>query len=67
MIVGNYHDETTEDLIKEINRASKKLNSIKSAGALWVIGGAIKGIRAELDSRIKDPDKVTRMIVEAEK
>jgi hypothetical protein len=66
LIVGNYPNETTEDLIKEINRASKKLNSIKSAGALWVISGVIKGIRAELDSRIKDADKVTRMIVEAE-
>lgn len=61
----SYSEKTTAELITEINRADKKLLKIKSEGALWVIGIQIRTIRSELDKRIKDPDKVTKMILEA--
>lgn len=58
----SYSEWKTKDLIREINRYDKKLDKIKSNGALWIIGIAIKSIRAELDLRIKDPEQVTNLI-----
>lgn len=63
----SYSEKSTAQLITEINRADKKLLKIKSEGALWVLGIQIRTIRSELDKRIKDPDKVTKMILEAKK
>lgn len=63
----SYSEKSTAELITEINRADKKLLKIKSEGALWVLGIQIRTIRSELDKRIKDPDKVTKMILEAKK
>lgn len=61
-ILTNYSEWKTIDLIHEINRYDKKLDKIKTQGALWIIGIAIKSIRAELDKRIKDPQEVSDLI-----
>jgi hypothetical protein len=38
------------------------LDKVKTQGGLWIIGIAIKSIRAELDKRIKDPQEVSDLI-----
>lgn len=65
--MSEYSEWETDDLINEINRYDKKLNSIKTQGALWIIEIAIKSIRAELDKRYPDPELVTKMIMDFRK
>ena len=62
----SHSEKSTAELIKEINRADRQLLKIKSEGGLWVLGIQIKTIRSELDKRIKDPQLVTKMIIEAQ-
>ncbi len=62
----NYKTMSIPELIKEICKWDKKLTKIKTQGGLWVCEFAIKSIRKELDNKIKDPEIVTKMILEAE-
>ena len=63
----NYSEYSIDQLLKEIIRFDKKLNKVKTQGGLWALEIGIKSVRSELDKRIKDPDKVTKMILEFEK
>ena len=58
----NYSTRTIDQLIYELVKLDKMLDKVKTQGGLWALGIGIKSCRAELDKRIKDPNKVNDLI-----